>query len=172
MNKVCNYIKQRSQTDFQCIVISLKDMFYEHSQGLVGTYRDVGSNSSSTLTLDLTKYDSKSRRESKRSLIDEEDVEESPRSRRNKVDAEDSVVGSPDTRRSLASKSTPGSVSRRGTRNEEAPTPGSPSNLGRKSRAPAESDEEEGVSESSPSPKRTQTRSRSTSRGRSKRTRT
>ncbi|EEC50622.1 predicted protein, partial [Phaeodactylum tricornutum CCAP 1055/1] len=56
LRKVCNYIKQRSQTDFQCIVISLKDMFYEHSQGLVGIYRDVGTNSSHTLTLDLTKF--------------------------------------------------------------------------------------------------------------------
>merc|ERR1712166_1090971 len=29
LRKVCNYIQQRSQVDFQCIVISLKDMFYE-----------------------------------------------------------------------------------------------------------------------------------------------
>lgn len=61
LRKVCNYIKQRSQTDFQCIVISLKDMFYEHSQGLVGIYRDVGTNSSHTLTLDLTKFDRNTR---------------------------------------------------------------------------------------------------------------
>jgi hypothetical protein len=32
-------------------------MFYERSQGLVGICRDVGSGSSRTLTLDLTKYD-------------------------------------------------------------------------------------------------------------------
>jgi structural maintenance of chromosome 1 len=55
--KLCNYIKQRSD-DFQCIVISLKDMFYEQSQGLVGICRDVSSNSSRTLTLDLSKFDS------------------------------------------------------------------------------------------------------------------
>mmetsp|Transcript_16447 Transcript_16447/g.24130 ORF Transcript_16447/g.24130 Transcript_16447/m.24130 type:complete len:1331 (-) Transcript_16447:133-4125(-) len=54
--KVCNYIRQRSG-DFQCIVISLKDMFYERSQSLVGICRDVGTNSSRTLTLDLTKFD-------------------------------------------------------------------------------------------------------------------
>lgn len=60
LRKVCNYIKQRSQTDFQCIVISLKDMFYEHSESLVGICKDVGTNSSRTLTLDLTKYDSPS----------------------------------------------------------------------------------------------------------------
>ena len=54
--KLCNYIRQRSD-DFQCIVISLKDMFYEQSQGLVGICRDVSTNSSRTLTLDLTKFD-------------------------------------------------------------------------------------------------------------------
>jgi len=57
LRKVCNYIRQRSQNDFQCIVISLKDMFYEHSKSLVGICRDVGTNSSRTLTLDLTKFD-------------------------------------------------------------------------------------------------------------------
>jgi len=56
--KLCNYIRQRSR-DFQCIVISLKDMFYEKSQGLVGICRDVKSNSSRTLTLDLSKFDGK-----------------------------------------------------------------------------------------------------------------
>lgn len=56
--KVCNYIRQRSD-DFQCIVISLKDMFYERSESLVGICRDVSSNSSRTLTLDLTKFDKK-----------------------------------------------------------------------------------------------------------------
>ena len=38
-------------------MISLKDMFYERSQSLVGICKDVGTNSSSTLTLDLTQYD-------------------------------------------------------------------------------------------------------------------
>jgi len=54
--KVCNYIKQRSG-DFQCIVISLKDMFYERSRSLVGICRDVATNSSRTLTLDLTRFE-------------------------------------------------------------------------------------------------------------------
>lgn len=56
VNKVCNYISQRS-SDFQCIVISLKDVFYENSESLVGICRDVSSNSSRTMTLDLTKFD-------------------------------------------------------------------------------------------------------------------
>ena len=56
---MCNYIQQRSKVDFQCIVISLKDMFYERSQSLVGICKDVGTNSSRTLTLDLTQYDRK-----------------------------------------------------------------------------------------------------------------
>lgn len=59
LRKVCNYIQQRSKVDFQCIVISLKDMFYERSQSLVGICKDVGTNSSRTLTLDLTQYDKK-----------------------------------------------------------------------------------------------------------------
>mmetsp|Transcript_19655 Transcript_19655/g.39302 ORF Transcript_19655/g.39302 Transcript_19655/m.39302 type:complete len:762 (-) Transcript_19655:67-2352(-) len=54
--KVCNYIRQRSG-DFQCIVISLKDMFYELSEGLIGVCRDVGLGASRTLTLDLGQYD-------------------------------------------------------------------------------------------------------------------
>jgi len=56
VKKVCNYIKQRSK-DFQCIVISLKDIFYEQSDSLVGICRDVSSNSSRTLTLDLEQFD-------------------------------------------------------------------------------------------------------------------
>lgn len=62
LRKVCNYIQQRSQSDFQCIVISLKDMFYERSEGLVGICKDVGTNSSRTMTLDLTQFDSKDKK--------------------------------------------------------------------------------------------------------------
>ena len=57
LRKVCNYIRRRSQTDFQCIVISLKDMFYEQAEALVGICRDAGTNSSRTITLDLTSFD-------------------------------------------------------------------------------------------------------------------
>jgi len=70
--KVCNYIRQRSD-DFQCIVISLKDMFYERSESLIGICRDVSSNSSRTLTLDLTKFDRKSEGQ-KRSRVGGEDA--------------------------------------------------------------------------------------------------
>ena len=38
VKKVCNYIRQRSK-DFQCIVISLKDHFFEYADSLVGTCR-------------------------------------------------------------------------------------------------------------------------------------
>jgi len=53
--KVCNYIRQRSD-DFQCIVISLKDMFYERSKSLVGICKDVSTSSSRAITLDLTRF--------------------------------------------------------------------------------------------------------------------
>ncbi|CAN0430957.1 unnamed protein product, partial [Hapterophycus canaliculatus] len=52
VKKVCNYIQGRSD-DFQSIVISLKDMFYEKADALVGICRDHATNSSRTLTLDL-----------------------------------------------------------------------------------------------------------------------
>merc|ERR1712032_376126 len=77
--KVCNYIRQRSD-DFQCIVISLKDMFYERSESLVGICRDVSSNSSRTMTLDLTKFDSRAKRERDEDV--ENDALSSKRSRR------------------------------------------------------------------------------------------
>ena len=54
--QICNYIKQRSR-DFQCIVISLKDMFFEHADSLVGVCKDVDSLSSQLLTLDLKGFD-------------------------------------------------------------------------------------------------------------------
>jgi structural maintenance of chromosome 1 len=76
VNKVCNYISQRSN-DFQCIVISLKDMFYENSESLVGICRDVSSNSSRTLTLDLTKFDKE-----KRSRLSENVESDSPKRRK------------------------------------------------------------------------------------------
>lgn len=64
LRKIVNYIGQRSQSDFQCIVISLKDAFYEHSNSLVGIYRDVATSASQSLTLDLTKYDDATKRRS------------------------------------------------------------------------------------------------------------
>merc|ERR1712085_28231 len=68
LRKVCNYIQQRSQVDFQCIVISLKDMFYERSQSLVGICKDVGTNSSRTLTLDLTQFDKRKQKEAAKGM--------------------------------------------------------------------------------------------------------
>ena len=83
--KVCNYIRQRS-SDFQCIVISLKDMFYERSESLVGICRDVSSSSSRTLTLDLTKFDKAQHKTDKRSLT--EVVDESPEKPKRRKTAE------------------------------------------------------------------------------------
>lgn len=40
VKKICNYIQQRSK-DFQCIVISLKDIFFENADSLIGITRDV-----------------------------------------------------------------------------------------------------------------------------------
>ncbi|XP_047336819.1 structural maintenance of chromosomes protein 1 [Impatiens glandulifera] len=45
-----------SGSGFQSIVISLKDIFYDKADALVGVYRDSGRGCSGTLTFDLTKY--------------------------------------------------------------------------------------------------------------------
>ena len=62
VQKVCNYIKQRSK-DFQCIVISLKDMFFEHAGSLIGIYKDTNLLSSKILTLNLNLYSDKNVKE-------------------------------------------------------------------------------------------------------------
>lgn len=62
VHKVCDYLRRRStgsRADMQAIVISLKDSFFDKAQGLVGICRDAPSQSSRTLTLDLTAYASK-----------------------------------------------------------------------------------------------------------------
>ena len=66
VKKICNYIKQRSQ-DFQCIVISLKDMFFEHADSLVGIAKDVDSLSSKIYTLNLKSFDDMSLKDAKQS---------------------------------------------------------------------------------------------------------
>lgn len=54
VNKVSTYI---ANCDFQCVVISLKDAFYEKADALVGICKDISLQRSKSLTLDLTKYD-------------------------------------------------------------------------------------------------------------------
>ena len=89
--KLCNYVRQRSQ-DLKCVVISLKDTFYEKSQALVGICRDVATNSSKTLTLDLTKFD-----------MNEEHDDESTPSRKRRRSSTTSIDSH--KRQSLGSKS-------------------------------------------------------------------
>lgn len=55
VQKVCHYIRQRSK-NFQCIVISLKDMFFEHADVLFGVCKDVPTVSSRVLSLNLRDY--------------------------------------------------------------------------------------------------------------------
>lgn len=56
VKKIRDYMQRRSR-DFQCIVITLKDTFFEYADSLVGICKDVNSLSSRVLTLDLTQYD-------------------------------------------------------------------------------------------------------------------
>jgi structural maintenance of chromosome 1 len=76
VQKVCNYISQRSR-DIQFIVISLKDLFYEKSDGVIGICRNVPTNSSQTLTLDLTKFDHESEVRRARTSIGESSLKRS-----------------------------------------------------------------------------------------------
>lgn len=54
VNKVSTYI---ANCDFQCVVISLKDAFYEKADALVGICKDIALQRSQSLTMDLTRYD-------------------------------------------------------------------------------------------------------------------
>ncbi|GAA6027216.1 hypothetical protein JCM8097_002493 [Rhodosporidiobolus ruineniae] len=55
VGRVARYVQQRSEKgDFQCIVITHKQLMFESSSALVGIYREGGSK---TLTLDLSRYD-------------------------------------------------------------------------------------------------------------------
>ncbi|KAF4315661.1 hypothetical protein BBO99_00009220, partial [Phytophthora kernoviae] len=53
VNKVSTYI---ANCDFQCVVISLKDAFYEKADALVGICKDITLQQSRSMTLDLTKF--------------------------------------------------------------------------------------------------------------------
>uniref|UniRef100_A0A1I7Z335 SMC_N domain-containing protein n=1 Tax=Steinernema glaseri TaxID=37863 RepID=A0A1I7Z335_9BILA len=57
IGKVAAYVSERSQTDIQIIVISLKDELYSKADALVGIYPEPSfCCSSGVLTLDLTQY--------------------------------------------------------------------------------------------------------------------
>ncbi|KAI9914960.1 hypothetical protein PsorP6_007000 [Peronosclerospora sorghi] len=53
VNKVSTYI---ATCDFQCVVISLKDSFYEKADALVGICKDITMQQSRAMTLDLTTF--------------------------------------------------------------------------------------------------------------------
>lgn len=66
VNKVSSYIQRRTAQrggaggrgprGLQCLVVSLKDQFFEKADGLVGVFNDVRVQSSKTLSLDLRSY--------------------------------------------------------------------------------------------------------------------
>jgi len=55
VTRVAEFIRAQAQ-HVQFITISLKDTFYDKSDGLVGVYRNVEANSSGTVTFDLREY--------------------------------------------------------------------------------------------------------------------
>lgn len=64
IGKVAAYIREESQTHFQCIVISLKEEFYNRADALIGIYPEQGDCIiSNVLTLDLTQYEDPHARE-------------------------------------------------------------------------------------------------------------
>ena len=55
--QVAAYIREQSHSQFQCIVISLKEEFYNRADALIGIYPEQGHCViSNSLTLDLTQY--------------------------------------------------------------------------------------------------------------------
>nr|KAG5701912.1 hypothetical protein BaRGS_014977 [Batillaria attramentaria] len=57
IGKVAAYIREQAESQFQCIVISLKEEFYNRADALVGIYPEQGDCViSNSLTLDLTEY--------------------------------------------------------------------------------------------------------------------
>ena len=59
--QVANYIMQKSHQaqsagGFQSVVISLKDMFYDKADALIGVCRDPVDNSSITFSFDLERF--------------------------------------------------------------------------------------------------------------------
>ncbi|GFO15543.1 structural maintenance of chromosomes protein [Plakobranchus ocellatus] len=57
IGKVAAYIREQSEKNFQCIVISLKEEFYNRADALIGIYPEQGDCViSNSLTLDLTEY--------------------------------------------------------------------------------------------------------------------
>lgn len=57
IGKVASYIKEKSAQSFQCIVISLKEEFYNRADALVGIYPEISDCViSHVLSVDLTEY--------------------------------------------------------------------------------------------------------------------
>ena len=52
-----SHSRRAREDNLQCLVISLKDSFYEKADALVGVFKDKATQRSGTLTLDLTQYD-------------------------------------------------------------------------------------------------------------------
>ncbi|CAF1354411.1 unnamed protein product, partial [Didymodactylos carnosus] len=58
IGKVADFIREQSQQEFQCLVISLKEQFFSRSDALVGIYPEPGDCiTSHCLTLDLNQFD-------------------------------------------------------------------------------------------------------------------
>ncbi|CAF1161690.1 unnamed protein product [Adineta steineri] len=58
IGKVADFIREQSASEFQCIVISLKEQFYSRADALVGIYPEPGDCiTSHCLTLDLNQFD-------------------------------------------------------------------------------------------------------------------
>lgn len=54
---IISSVRSRANDQFQFIVISLKNSFWEKAAGLVGIWRDLDAGSSSVLTLDVSAID-------------------------------------------------------------------------------------------------------------------
>jgi structural maintenance of chromosome 1 len=86
VHKVSSYVQRRSAIGggkngllpLQCIVISLKDSFYDRASGIIGIYKDSAISGSGALSLDLTVYSGNgtSGGEANDKQVEEEEAEE------------------------------------------------------------------------------------------------
>lgn len=56
VGRIADYVRNKAESSFQFLVISLKGTFYEKAGGLVGIYRDNEWGGTKSLTLDLDQY--------------------------------------------------------------------------------------------------------------------
>jgi structural maintenance of chromosome 1 len=83
VHKVSSYVQRRSAIGggrnglppLQCLVISLKDSFYDRASGIIGIFKDSAISGSGAISLDMTNYDQNDKQVEEDEKGEEEEVE-------------------------------------------------------------------------------------------------